>query len=256
MAKPRPGGTKRAAPGSTASGTATTVGAGRGGTWIVRVRRWVAAPGFAGFTQALIALNAFALGVEAVPTFGEPLGPWLGDFLALSTAWFVIEIALRMVAHGRPLAGFFRDGWNLFDTIIVVLSLLPLAGGVAIVARLLRLLRLMRLVSGSSLLRGFVGGGLPYSQHLLAGGLLLALSLYAFALAGFHLAGGVLADATPWADLPNALRSTAAWSVVLAPPALPDAGTSGVVWLVALGIAHVTWLGLLLRGLLARRRAA
>ncbi|MGL6290388.1 MAG: ion transporter [Silanimonas sp.] len=256
MAKPKPGGTKRAASGGTASGTATTVGVSRSGAWASRVRRGVAAPGFAAFTQALIALNAFALGVEAVPAFGEPLGPWLSDFFALSTAWFVVEIALRMVAHGRPLAGFFRDGWNLFDTVVVLVSLLPLAGGVAIVARLLRLLRLLRLVSGSSLLRGFVSGGLPYGQHLLAGGLLLALSLYAFSLAGFHLAGGVLADATPWADLPNALRSTAAWSVVLAPPPLPDAGASGSAWLIALGIAHVTWLGLLLRGLFQRKRAA
>lgn len=223
---------------------------------MARLRRVVEGPGFGGFTQALIAMNGVALGIEAIPVLGEPMAAMLDDFFAVSTVWFVIEIVLRMLVHGRPLAGFFRDGWNVFDTVIVVLSLLPVAGGVAILARLLRLLRLLRLVSGSELLRGFVAGRLPLGTHLLAGLLLLALSLYVFALAGFHLAGGVLAEAAPWLDLPKALASTLAWSAPLAPPPLPAEGAGGTAWIVALGVAHLAWLGLLLRGLFARRAKA
>lgn len=232
---------------------ATAVAAGHGP---IAVRRFVANSGFLAFTQALIALNAIALGLEAVPSLGEAFGSLFDLLFAASTVWFVAEIALRLVAHGKPIAGFFRDGWNTFDTAIVVLSLLPLAGGIAIVARLLRLLRLLRLVSGSSLLRDFALGRLPVGAHVLAATLLLALSLYAFSLAGFHLAGGLLAEAAAWADLPSALSSTAAWSVMASPPSLPAEGPAGVAWLVALGLAHVTWLGLLLRGLFGARKSA
>lgn len=251
----RGAGTTRVA--SNAEGAAaprtSAIAPGTGPLWL---RRFVADPGFARFTYALITANALALGLEAMPTFGEPMAGLLDGLFAVSTAWFVIEIALRMIANGRPLADFFRDGWNTFDTLIVVLSLLPLAGGIAIVARLLRVLRLLRLVSGSGLLRGFVERTLPVGNHLLAAVLLLALSIYAFALAGFHLAGGVLAESAPWADLPSALRSTLAWSAPLSPPGLPSSNVAGIAWAVALGAAHLAWAALTLRGLFGARANA
>lgn len=245
MAKTTPGGAKRrgAAP---AIPKAAPAVAGHGP---LRIRRVVANPGFIAFTHALIAVNAIALGVEALPRAGESFEGLLEGLFALSTAWFVVEIALRMLAHGKPLAGFFRDGWNTFDTAIVVLSLLPLAGGVAIVARLARLLRLLRLVSGNDLLRGFVARRLPLGPHLLASAVLLALAVYAFALAGFHVAGGVLADVGAWSDLPNAVASTLGWSVVVAAPALPAEGAAGIAWLGAFGGTLLAWLGLTVRGL-------
>lgn len=252
MGRPKHSGTKRPASGRSTAGTTTTPAPVVPGSGPLRLRRFVASPGFIGFTNALIALSAVALGIEAIPALGEPMAAWLEDFFAVTMVWFVIEIMLRMAAHGRPLAGFFRDGWNVFDTAIVLLSLLPLAGGVAILARLLRLLRLLRLVSGSDTLRGFVAGRLPPGMHLLAGALLLVLTHYVFALAGFHIAGGMLAEADAWADLPSALASTLAWSAPLAPPALPAAGAGGMAWVLALAAAHLAWLSLLVRGLVRR----
>jgi hypothetical protein len=256
MANAKHGGGRRAAPGGTATRAGAAAQPPSGGSWRTRLRRVVDGGGFVGFTQGLIALNAFALGVEATPSLGEPMAGLLDGFFAASTLWFVAEIALRMAAHGAPLSAFFRNGWNVFDTTIVVLSLLPLAGGVAIVARLARLLRLLRLVSGSAALRGFIEGRLRATDHLLAGALLLSLSIYTLALAGFHVAGGSLAEAAAWADLPSALRSTLAWSAPLAPPALPAPGPGGIAWGVALGLAHLAWLGLMLRGLLAGKGRA
>lgn len=231
-------------------GAGAAASPGRG--WHARLRGVVHGAGFASFTHALIAVNALALGIEAVPALGEPMAGALDALFGLSTAYFVVEIALRMVAYGRPLGGFFRDGWNLFDTAIVVLSLLPLAGGVAIVARLVRLLRLFRLVSGSALLRGFIDGRLAPRRHLLAAALLLALSLYAFALAGFHLAGGVLAENADWQSLGPALASSLKLLVPIAPPALPVDGAGGMTFIALFALAHIAWLGLLVRGLLPR----
>ena len=245
MPKTRPGSGKRggAAP---APAKALPAEAGHGP---LRLRRLVANPGFLAFTHALIAVNALALGVEALPRVSESFEGLLEGLFAFSTAWFVVEIALRILAHGKPLARFFRDGWNTFDTAIVLLSLLPLAGGVAIVARLARLLRLLRLVSGNDLLRGFVMRRLPLGPHLLASVVLLALAVYAFALAGFHVAGGVLAEPGAWSDLPSALASTLGWSVVVAAPALPSDGAAGMAWLGAFGVTLLAWLGLTVRGL-------
>jgi voltage-gated sodium channel len=249
VATSKHGGTKRGGAGGSTSAPAAKAIPAVAGHGPLRLRRFVANPGFIAFTHALIAMNALALGVEAMPAVAEPFDGLLEGLFALSTAWFVVEIALRMLAHGKPLAGFFRDGWNSFDTAIVVLSLLPLAGGVAIVARLARLLRLLRLVSGNDLLRSFVERRLAPGSHLLAAACLLALSVYAFALAGFHVAGGALAESAAWADLPSALRSTLGWSVVVAAPGLPAEGTSGTAWLAALGLTHLAWLVLTVRGL-------
>ena len=43
------------------------------------------------------------------------------------TVFFVIEILIRFFAEKRKV-DFFKDGWNIFDTVIVVSSLIPTAG--------------------------------------------------------------------------------------------------------------------------------
>lgn len=63
------------------------------------------------------------------------------------TVFFVIEIAIRMLAEKRY-RDFFKSGWNIFDFIIVVASLIPVDGGQSVLlARLLRVFRVLRLVS-------------------------------------------------------------------------------------------------------------
>ena len=62
------------------------------------------------------------------------------------TVFFVIEILIRFFAEKRKV-DFFNDGWNIFDTVIVVSSLIPTAGTSVMVLRLLRLARLLRVIS-------------------------------------------------------------------------------------------------------------
>ena len=215
--------------------------------------RFVESPGFTRAVYALIAINAVALGLEALPGWHEALETELQWLFDVSTVLFSVEILLRIAAFGRRPQDFLRDGWNVFDLAVVVACLLPIAGGAAVVVRLLRLARLLRLVSGTGVLRGFVRGDLPTAVHLGAGLTLLALIVYAFALSAFHLAGGVLGDDPAWADLPHALRSLLAWATRQAPPAAPADGTAGLFWQVALFGTLFGWLLLLLRGLWPRR---
>lgn len=63
------------------------------------------------------------------------------------TIFFVTEITIRFFSEEKKL-DFFKDGWNIFDSIIVISSLIPTsAGNSVVVLRLLRLARLLRIIS-------------------------------------------------------------------------------------------------------------
>jgi len=74
------------------------------------------------------------------------------DWICL--AIFVIEIALKLVAHG---ARFFRSGWNVFDFLIVGIALMPATHGLSVL-RALRILRVLRVISAAPRLRRVVEG--------------------------------------------------------------------------------------------------
>ena len=63
------------------------------------------------------------------------------------TLFFTIEIIIRIVAE-RSLIKFFKDGWNVFDFLIVAVSLIPVGGAESVfVARLLRKVRILRIIT-------------------------------------------------------------------------------------------------------------
>ena len=63
------------------------------------------------------------------------------------TVFFVIEILIRMISE-RTLIKFFKDGWNVFDFLIVTISLIPINNVESVfVARLLRIIRVLRIIT-------------------------------------------------------------------------------------------------------------
>ena len=62
------------------------------------------------------------------------------------TVFFVIEISIRFISEPKKV-NFFKSGWNVFDTTIVIGSLIPAGGSGILLARLLRVFRVLRLVS-------------------------------------------------------------------------------------------------------------
>jgi voltage-gated sodium channel len=94
----------------------------------------------------LIVLNAASLGLETVPEIGARFGPALQVFDKLVIAIFVLEISGKILYRGKY---FFHSGWNVFDFVIVAISLIaliPMSGEISIL-RSLRLLRPLRLFS-------------------------------------------------------------------------------------------------------------
>jgi len=71
----------------------------------------------------------------------------LGIFDYTITIFFTIEILIRIIAE-RSLIKFFKGGWNVFDFLIVTISLIPVGGAESVfVARLLRIVRVLRIVT-------------------------------------------------------------------------------------------------------------
>lgn len=107
--------------------------------------------------------------------------------------------------YHRSSLRFFRDGWNVFDFTVIVLSLLPVGGQFATVSRLARLLRVTRLVSVSFELRLIVQTmlrSIPSMGHV---SLLLGLLIYVYGIVGFYSFGAT--DPVHWGSLGVAMLS-------------------------------------------------
>lgn len=69
---------------------------------------------------------------------------WMDRFI---TAFFLIEISIRFLGEENK-KDFFKNPWNLFDTLIVTISLIPIDNtDMALVARLVRVFRVLRMIS-------------------------------------------------------------------------------------------------------------
>ncbi len=103
---------------------------------------------------AVILFNAVLLGMETSPTIMAAAGPLILALDSACLAIFVVELALKFYAHRLA---FFRSGWNIFDLLIVSISLVPAAQGFSVL-RALRILRLLRVISVTPSLRRVVEG--------------------------------------------------------------------------------------------------
>ena len=95
---------------------------------------------------AVILLSALVIGAKtySIPANVMVVIGWLDVAI---TVFFLLEISLRFLGDTNK-SRFFRDPWNLFDTIIVVVSLIPVEDSeLALVGRLIRIFRVLRMVS-------------------------------------------------------------------------------------------------------------
>lgn len=151
----------------------------------------------------VILINALLVGLETSSELTARHGTLFAVANSLILAIFLAEIAIRIVAHGRDLGSFLRDGWNLFDVVVIALSLAPGVGAFATVARVARVLRVARLVSLTPKLRLIVGTMMRSIPSLTHVSLLLSLLLYIYAVIGVNVFGGH--DPEHWGSLGQAL---------------------------------------------------
>jgi voltage-gated sodium channel len=137
----------------------------------------------------IIAAGVLA-GIETDAAMVASHGTLLRSLDLIVLGIFIVEVLLKLTANCPRPWNYFRDGWNVFDFIIVVLCLLPMDSQFAVVLRLGRALRLLRLVSALPKLQLLVGALVKSFSSMGYVGLLLGLMFYIYAIVGVHLFGG------------------------------------------------------------------
>ncbi len=101
---------------------------------------------FESFVIFIIIFSALVIGAKTFDI--SPRTLWLIHALDwLITGIFLIEIIIRFLAEERK-RDFFKQGWNIFDSLIVIMSLIPIEDSeLALVGRLIRIFRVLRMVS-------------------------------------------------------------------------------------------------------------
>ncbi|CAA6806009.1 MAG: Unknown protein [uncultured Sulfurovum sp.] len=97
------------------------------------------------FMMSIIIFSALLVGIDTFeldPVYQEVIF----TLDQMITIIFVMEIIMRISSYEKPL-DFFKDGWNIFDFVIVAASLIPIDGNESAVARLLRIFRILRLIT-------------------------------------------------------------------------------------------------------------
>ena len=117
-------------------------------------------------------------------------GPLLIALDRVCLAIFVIEIGLKLYARGLR---FFRDGWNVFDFIVVGIAVLPATEGLSVL-RAMRILRLLRIVSVTPRLRRVVEGFLSALPGMASVFLLMGIIFYIFSVMATKLFGPTFPD--------------------------------------------------------------
>lgn len=160
---------------------------------------------FQAFILGVIVLTAVVVGLETSPTLMRNYEALFLAFNSVVQAIFVVEIVLRILAHWPLIHRFFRDGWNVFDFLVIAGSLLPSVGVFATVARVARLFRVARLVSVAPDLRLIVDTMLRSIPAITNVVLLLVLLLYVYAILGYHTFSDV--DPDRWGNLGASLMT-------------------------------------------------
>ena len=157
---------------------------------------------FETFIILIIITSALLVGVKTyeVTPFVLSLMGWL-DFGV--TLIFIIEISIRFLGEEHK-RNFFKQGWNIFDTLIVIVSLIPINDSeMVLVARLVRVFRVLRMVSIIPELRFLLNSlviALPRLGYVAA---LLFIIFYIYAAVGSLLFENI--NPVLWGDIAIAM---------------------------------------------------
>ncbi|HEY8467343.1 MAG TPA: ion transporter [Solirubrobacterales bacterium] len=182
---------------------------------------------FQGFILLVIVLNAIALGVQTYdisPGLNSALTTIDDVFLAI----FTVEIAIRVVAFGRAPWDFFRDGWNLFDFVVVGVAYVPFLRENITMLRVVRLLRVVRVLTVLPDLRILVRAMVRSIPPIVSLLVLTILIMYLYGMLGWILFGEE--DPENWGNIGDALISTFTMLTLENWPALLEAGMEIHPW--------------------------
>ncbi len=153
---------------------------------------------FETFIVSIIIFSALVVGVK---TYDIP--PAISQLVFvldwLITAVFLIEITIRFLGEKHK-RNFFRSGWNIFDTVIVLVSIIPIEDTeMAVIGRLIRIFRVLRMVSIIPELRILLTSLLKALPQLGYVMLLMFIIFYIYAAVGSTFFASINPDL--WGDI-------------------------------------------------------
>ena len=174
---------------------------------------------FQGAVIAIILLSSLLVGFQTYEASNKYLNMlvFLDYFV---TIFFVIELSIRFLGEEKK-SLFLKDGWNLFDSVIVLASLVPVAGSSVLILRLLRIFRILRIISVVPELKALVEALLQSLARCGYVMLILFIILYIYAAIGSMLFS--VDDPARWADLGISLltlvqvMTLSSWETVMLP---------------------------------------
>ncbi|MEL6359829.1 MAG: ion transporter [Pseudomonadota bacterium] len=155
-------------------------------TMQARLHAIISSRSFQGLVLGLIIINAVILGAETIDGVKDSVGQELMILDRIIIYTFAVEILMRFFAEPRA---YFRNGWNIFDFVIVLVSFLAATSGLAAI-RAFRVLRVLRVVTVIPRMRVVVSALLDAIPGIASVGVVLILIVYVFAVIAANLYGG------------------------------------------------------------------
>jgi len=145
----------------------------------IRDAKW-----FSNLTTFIILAYASVLGFKTIGEVETTYSIFLQFADYFVTVYFIFEIAIKMVAE-KKFINFFKSGWNVFDFIIVVVTLLPLEqSGFAAIARMLRVFRVLRLFTARPELKAIIDMLIKAIPSIIDIVILMFIIFYIYAIIG------------------------------------------------------------------------
>lgn len=165
---------------------------------LTSIRKIINYPAFNHFITLIILLQAAVLVLETISVFNDYY--YIFEIIsAMVLVVYIVEAALKITASYPHFSTYFKNGWNILDFSIIVVSLLPLSGGYTTIARLIRLLRVTRLTHRSREMSVVVMTIIKSIPSMMNVFLLLSLLFFMYSIAGYELFSDI--DPSHWGSL-------------------------------------------------------
>jgi voltage-gated sodium channel len=173
------------------------------------------------FVIAVIIANATALAILTYDNVSPEVVAVATVIDRVALIFYTVEVVLRIVSYGTKPWMFFRNPWNVFDFLIVVL--IPFLDGGTVIFRLVRLLRILRIFRFLPEARILMLSMIKSVAPLASLGVLIGFLMFIYAMAGVYLFGEQAPD--KWGDIGTAMVTL---TVMLTLENFPDSFLGGL----------------------------
>jgi voltage-gated sodium channel len=155
------------------------------------------------FIFGVILLNAVVLGLDTYESIHEEWGDTLFILNEVFLGIYIVEILIRIAAHGTRPQDYFKSGWNVFDFIVVFAVFIPGVRENALILRIVRLLRIVRIISVLPELRVLISGMVRAVRPIGAMAAMTMVLLFVYGMIGVKIFSEELPER--WGDVGTAM---------------------------------------------------